>query len=170
MSLSIVLIFLSSLFLIPTFFLNRNKLTLFTFCAFPPALLFLGLFFLNRFFPSLGIEQGMGKAFWGFFSLFTKRDSLTIEEQIHVSFYLSLLFFYFVLYLLGYIIQKIFFIGKNPDIHKAYLRSLTILLRVVFFLSSYGVLFLTAIEIRQILPLTDGFLGLLFDFIYPIGA
>ncbi len=170
MSLSIVLIFLSALFLIPTFFLTRNKLTFFTFCAFPPALLFISLFTLNFFFPSIGIEQSMGKAFLGFFSLFVKRDTLTMEEQIHVSFYLSLILMYFILYLIGYILLKIFFIGKNPDIHKAYLRSWTILLRVVFFLSSYGILFLTAVEIREILPLADGFLGFLFDFIHPIGA
>ncbi len=170
MSLSIALIFLSSLFLIPTFFLTRNKLTFFTLCAFPPALFFFSLFLLNFFFPSIGIEQGMGKAFLGFFSFFVKRDTLTMEEQIHISFYLSLLFFYLVLYLIGYILHKIWFIGKNPDIHKAYLRSLTILLRVIFFFSSCGILCLTAIEIREIIPLTDGFLGFLFDFIYPIGA
>jgi hypothetical protein len=170
MSLSLLLVLLIPFFLIPSLFLPRNKLIIYTLSSGIPAIFFIVLFFFDTFYSSYSISNAVGEAFMGMFSFFTDRETLSLAQKTHITYNLTCLFFYMILYLVSYFSSKFWFIGSNPNIHKAYTLLEKFILSALFFVFTYGVLFLFIVEIREIIPLSDGFLSFLFNIIYKVGA
>lgn len=167
MTLSIVLLIILPLFLIPSILLSLNRLRSLLFSLLPgTALLFLIILF-DAMIPSLMLNERIG----GFFSnvflfIFKGYNELDSKEIIH----LSATFGYFLIYLICFAIcvipVKIFYVGINPSIHKR-IRLVQRLFDIILFLATtYGVLAIFLIEIREIIPLQDGFLSFLFNAIY----
>jgi hypothetical protein len=169
MTLSLALLILIPLFLIPTFLLPRNKLWLYSFCAGVPFILFIAVSIFDKFTPSFSIMEKIGKGFLGMFSFLTERETISMESRLRITFFLACIFLYLVIYLILYISSRFWFIGKNPSIHKRYTTPEKILLAMFFFISTYGFFAIILIGIRQIIPLSDGFLKWMFDIICPLG-
>lgn len=170
MTLSLMLIFIVPLILIPIFFLPRNKLTFYTICASigsGPALV---LSLLDLFIPTIEIGQDIGRFFFPMWSFIIDRSTFKENEMFHLSFFFTMLFFYFLLYIISFLFLKRLFIGTNPDIIKVSTIFEKIVSILLFFIFTYGTLFMFFVEIRQVLPLRDGFLGWLFQLIYRIEA
>lgn len=170
MSLSILLILFIPIFLIPCIFLPKNKLIIFSLSSGIPGTFFVLLFIFDLVFPSLNIKNSIGETFLGMFSFLTNRPILNHEQQIHLTFNFVCLFFYFILYLLIYMTSKFWFIGINPSVHKTLSIAKKVLLSLLFFSFSYVVFFIFMVEIREIIPLSDGFLSFFFNIIYNVGA
>ncbi len=169
MTLTLLLLVLIPLFFIPAFVLPKNKIKFYSTC-FSIAGFSLLFFFLLSFFFGWDMENRIGSFLLGWLPFFAERSDLNEREIIHLYFCFFCLAVFFVIYLIPYVLFKIFFIGKNPDIKKAS-RKMESIVDIVFFLfSTYGMLFLFLIEIREIIPLREGFLSILFDWIYHIGA
>ncbi len=169
MSLSILFVILIPFFLIPSIFLPRNKLIIYTLCSGIPGIIFVLLFLTDRIYSSLDISSAIGEAFLGMFSFLTDRETLSYAQKTHISFNLTCFFFYMVLYMISFVISKFWFIGSNPDIHKVYTAFEKFFLSAMFFIFTYGVLFIFLAEIREIIPLSDGFLSFLFNIIHKVG-
>ncbi len=170
MTLSLVLIFLIPLFVIPVVLLPQNKLKFYTICAAAGTTLAFVLNLLDIVIPQGEISYNIGKFFYPMFAFLVNRNNLSWEEMYHLSFFFTLLFFYGIVYLDTYLVQKKNHIGKNPDIRKPSSIINNILDIVVFMICTYGILFLFLVEIREILPLGDGIFGWLFNLIYPLEA
>lgn len=170
MSLSLLLLILIPLFLIPAIFLPQNRLKYYSACS---LVAFGVIFFICLFdvlISQIDIEDDIGKAFYGMFKPLIERSQLSQKEIDHLSFWLTLLFFYGLLYLLSYLGMKFFFIGSNPSIKKPSRRIAKVTLSLLFFLSTYMALAIFLVEAREILPFRDGFLSFLFTWIHPIQA
>lgn len=164
-----LLLILIPLFFIPAFVLPKNKIKFYSTC-FSIAGISLILFFLLSFLFGWDMENRIGSVFLGWLPSLFERSDLNEEEIKHLYFCFFCLAMFFVIYLIPYILFKIFFIGKNPDINKPSRKMESIIDIVFFLISTYGMLFLFLVEIREIIPLREGFLSFLFDWIYHIGA
>lgn len=169
MSLSLLIIILFPIFFIPAIMLPKNKLKVYTLSSFIGSSFFLIFFILNILIPAFNIESTIGKAFLGMF-FFIDKTYLTTEEVYHISFYLTCTFFYMVLYIISFIIIKRFYIGKNPDIVKPLSRIANFLYILLFLVFTHILLSFVLIQIREIIPLRDGFLESFFNWIYIIEA
>lgn len=164
-----LLLILIPLFFIPAFVLPKNKIKFYSIC-FSIAGCSLFFFLLLSFLFRWDMENRIGSFLIGWLPFLFERSDLKDAEIIHLYFCFFCLAMFFVIYLIPYILFKIFFIGKNPDINKPS-RKLESIIEIIFFLfSTYGLLFLFLVEIREIIPLREGFLTFLFDWIYHIGA
>lgn len=170
MSLSLILILLLPLFVIPAFFLPQNRLRFYTICSLIATGIVVTINLLNLFLSSLNIEGNMGKFFYPMFSFLLNRNTLANASIYHLSFWLTNLLIYFLSYLLTYLIIKFHFIGKNPDIHKVVTKFTKAINILLFLVSTYVVLGVFLIEIREILPVQEGNLSWLFALIYPLEA
>lgn len=170
MTLSWLIIFLIPLFLIPAVFLPQNRLKYYSICSLVAFGIVFFICLFNITISQVSIEKDIGKAFYGMFSPIVSRDYLTMEEIYHLSFWLTLIFFYGIIYFLCYMILKFFFIGNNPSIKKPSKRVAQVALSILFFASTYLTFAVFLIEIREIIPFRDGFLSFLFTWIHPIQA
>lgn len=169
MTLTLLLLILLPLFVIPGFLLSRNRLRFFLLCSLPTFILILTLNFIDLSFPAQQINERIGRAFMPmWYWLIKGYTELNQAELIHLSASFSYLLLYFIFYIVFYIPAKIFYIGSNPNIHH-FIRTISRTFdALLFILSTYGIVFLFLIEIREILPFDDGFLSSVFDWIYKI--
>lgn len=167
MTLSFLLIVLIPLFLIPTFLLSRNKIRFYN-IGFGMASICVFALQLWDYFVGVGLTHGLASVVRPLFSFFIDRSYLDNEEVNHLLACFAYLGIYFIVYGITYVILKIFFIGKNPDIQKKSTRFQSIFNNILYFAFTYGMLFLFLVQIRQILPLKDGFLSFVFQLIYSI--
>lgn len=170
MTLTAVLAFLIPLFILPCIFLPLNRLRVFcigTVSAFIPVAF---IFLLNRWLGQNFIEQAIGNAFSPIFGFLFPEPEISHNEKAHLSFAFFLICLYLVLYLVFLLFTKRFYVGSNPSFHKQLSRIYKIPLSIIFFLTSYTIAFLFLINIRQILPIPDGFFQDFFAWIYPLEA
>lgn len=168
MTTSIFILLLLPLFLIPTILLSKNKVRFYTFCSTIAVLPLLITLLLNVFFKSINICDYIGNTFLGMFSFLVNRSYLTNSEILHLSYYLTCLFFYGVFYFISFLILKMNYIGVNPNTDNISSKFINVFIRILFFITTYLVLVLFIIEIREIIPFDDGFLSFFFDWIYHI--
>lgn len=171
MTLSLFLLLLLPVFVVPAIFLSLNRLrSYFLPSIFAFALVF-SLYLFQVFFPSLEVEEKIGKAFLGMWQfLFRPFIELSQGEIYHLSFDFTLLFLYLLTYTIFFFVTKIYFIGDNPSIHKQVRHVRHTYVGIFFVVFTYGALFFFLISIREILPFEDGFLSFFFPAIYPIEA
>lgn len=171
MTLTLALLVLSSLFFLPACFLSLNRLRTYLIASGSAFFVVFVFLFLNRYFPSLPVEETLGRTFYflsGF--LLDGYIELSLLERYHIAFYFFLLLLYFIIYLIVYIILKIHFVGSNPSVHKNIKRLRQVLAGIFFVVFTYGMMALFFIEIRQILPFNDGILAFFFNWIHPLEA
>lgn len=170
MSLSLFEILLFPLFLFPALFLPHNRLFFYSLCSFFATLVLVLLLAIDSFVPSIALFTRIGDAFEPMFSFLMNRNEWLESEINHLSCFYALAFLFGGIYFLSYLILKIFFIGSSPYIGTP-IRKATRVLEILFFLlTTYVPLFFFLIEIREALPLKDGFFAPLFSMIYPIEA
>lgn len=170
MTLTGVLAFLIPLFILPGILLPLNRLRVFsigTVSAFIPVSF---IYLLNHWMGQNFIEQGIGNAFYPVFRFLFQNPEISSAEKSHLSFTFFLLFLYLFLYLILLIFTKHYYVGSNPSFHKNLGKIYKIPLSIVFFLTSYTIVFLFLINIRLILPIQDGLFQDFFSWIYPLEA
>lgn len=169
MTLSALLLIILPLFLIPALLLPSNRIRVFSYCGLQGFIVVLVFLLLSLEMPLL--INDIGYTFYPMWSpILGGYTTLLSKEKYHLSFYLTMLFFYIISYLICYIFMKIFYKGSNPNINKPIKAIFNILLVVIFICVTYGSLAYLLIEIREILPFREGFLSGFFDFIYPLEA
>ena len=169
MTLSALLLIILPLFLIPALLLPSNRIRLFSYCGLLGFTVVLVFLLLSLRMPLL--INNIGQVFYPMWSpILGGYTTLLASEQYHLSFFLTMFFFYIVSYLICYIFMKVFYKGSNPNINKPIKAIFNILLVVIFVCVTYGSLSYFLIQIREILPFRDGFLSGFFDLIYPLEA
>ncbi len=169
MTLSLLLIFIFVCSLFPSIFLPSNKIKTYILSAIAGFIIIFFLYFLCLNFPSL--EYSLGKFSHPMFAfLLDGYIELSLVERYHISACLFMLFIFFLSYIISYTFVKIFYIGSNPNIHKATNVISRTLLSVLFLSLSAFLLSVFLIEIRLIIPLQDGLFSKMFQFIYKIEA
>lgn len=171
MTLSLALLLASSVFILPAVFLSLNRLRFYLYCAMSAFFVVFVFLFFDFYFPSLQVEETIGRTF-SFLSSFILNThiELSIAERYHISFYFFLLVLYFLVYLITYIILKVFYIGANPSVHKNIKQFRHLFDGILFLIFTYGMLALFFIEIRQISPFKDGLFAFFFNWIHPLEA
>lgn len=170
MSLTVLLILLIPIFLIPAFMLPKNKTRFYGLGFALSVMVVFAINLINIFLPAFEISDNIGHFFLPMFAFIVNREYLTTAEINHLSFWFFCLLLFTFIYIIYYLIAKKHHIGTNPDVHKIITKLNSVFYVIIFFALTYGVVFIFLIEIREIIPLQDGFLGFIFDWFYKIEA
>ena len=165
MSLSIVTFLLLPLFLIPAAIVPSNRMKVYFVSSLLSALPAGILLAICLLLPDSGLVQTLSSLMEPSLS-FLLLPGMSLAERQRICILFFLLSLYFLVYAVSYILQKIFFLGSNVTIQS----RPTKVIRHVFFLCTYLFLVVFLAGIRQLLPLPDGFLSPLFDFLFPLEA
>ncbi|MCH3966862.1 MAG: hypothetical protein LKE52_04525 [Bacilli bacterium] len=169
MTLSWMLLLIAPLLLLPAILLPENRIRTFLFSLIVPFLVALSFALVGRFYPPFVETLG---SFAKPLSQWALRGhpELSSYELDFLSYTLFSALITIVLFFLFLLPAAFFFVGKNPEIHKPTRTIRHILKSILFFVLTYGLVSYFLIAIRLILPIPDGFLSFLFEWIHPIGA
>ena len=170
MSLSIETYLLLPHFLIPAAIVPSNRMKVYFVSSLLSALPAGILLAICLLLPDSGLVQTLSSLMEPSLS-FLLLPGMSLAERQRICILFFLLSLYFLVYAVSYILQKIFFLGSNVTIQS---RPTKVIRHVVFatffFLCTYLFLVVFLAGIRQLLPLPDGFLSPLFDFLFPLEA
>lgn len=169
MTLSFLLIFILACSIIPAIFLPANKIKTYVISSSAGFVVSFFLFFMCLNFSLF--EYSLGKGVYPMFAfILNGNKDFSFIEKYHISSFLFITFLYVILYIISYIITKIFYIGTNPNIHKATSVIFNVFLSTIFTIFTGVFISIILIEIRQLLPISDGFLSAIFQTFYKIEA
>ncbi len=169
MSLSAAILALFPIFLIPAIFLPSNRMKVFFFASLSAAIPVAVFILVCMFLPDKQLLLSFGNVFVSSFSAFYV-EGMTFLEKAQVALLLFSLMVYFVIYLVAYVLQKVFVLGSNVTIRIGPNPMGHFLYSFFFILFTYVFLVVFLAGIRQILPFPDGFLSPLFQWLFPLGA
>lgn len=171
MTLSLVLIILIPLFILPAILLPLNRLRVFLIGTTSAFLVVAFIYLLNSWTGKSFIEQTIGKYFLFLSSFFyVSKIELSMIEIYHISFSFFLLALYLIIYFVVLLFTTIFYVGNNPSFHKQLKFVQKFFVSILFFVTTFSIVFFFFVNIRLILPIRDGLFENIFSLFYKIEA